>query len=348
MAKNTFLRYAWLVDLLSNVGEASFEEISEAWEDDGLLNPGGEPLSKDTFNKHKRALSEYFGIELGCRTIVKESKAEDVSVEEVPSYHRRYEGPNQERQRRHREHLYQTQTIYKYFIKKEKDDRLGKRTRSLISALLQNAQVERNAPLRSKVLFEEETGLYTYKTTQIINAINKERKVVLLYQKYGKGEEVRERTLEPLGLKLFKRRWYMLAKEGKELKVFALDDRTKSIKVTKDGFVYPGNFDPANYFDKAFGTVKGEPELIRVKTYGLETDYWRSSPMHPSQKEVETREESGNDYSVFELKMYPYAFEFKQELFSRIDQIEVLAPQKLRDEMLLYIDKVKAIYLSSH
>ena len=320
MAKNTFLRYAWLVDLLSNVPEASFEDIAEAWEDDGLLNPEGEPLSKDTFNKHKKALSEYFGIELGCRTIVKESLEKGV----------------------------RPQTIYKYFIKKEKDDRLGKRTRSLISALLQNAQVERNAPLKSKVLFEEETGLYTYKTTQIINAINKGRKVILSYQKYGKGEVERERIVEPLGLKLFKRRWYLLGKEGKDLKVFALDDRTRDIKVTKDSFEYPGEFNPAHYFEKAFGTVKGEPELVRVKTYGMETDYWRSSPMHPSQKEVETREESGNDYSVFELKLYPYAFEFKQELFSRIDQIEVLAPQKLRDEMLLYIDKVKSIYQSSH
>ena len=347
MAKNTFLRYAWLVDLLSNVGEASFEEIAEAWEDDGLLNPGGEPLSKDTFNKHKRALSEYFGIELGCRTIVEETKSAGVRTEEVPSYYRRYEGPNQERQHRQREHLYQTQTIYKYFIKKEKDDRLGKRTRSLISALLQNAQVERNAPLKSKVLFEEETGLYTYKTTQIINAINKGKKVVLLYQKYGKGEVERERTVEPLGLKLFKRRWYLLGREERELKVFALDDRTRGVRVTKDGFDYPVNFDPANYFEKAFGTVKGEPELVRVKTYGLETDYWRSSPMHSSQKEVEKREESGNDYSVFELKMYPYAYEFKQELFSRMDQIEVLAPQKLRDEMLLYVNKVQAIYQPS-
>ena len=320
MAKNTFLRYAWLVDLLSNVPEASFEDIAETWEDDGLLNPEGEPLSKDTFNKHKKALSEYFGIELGCRIVIKDSLEKGV----------------------------RPQTIYKYFIKKEKDDRLGKRTRSLISALLQNAQVERNAPLKSKVLFEEETGLYTYKTTQIINAINKGRKVILSYQKYGRDEVERERLVEPLGLKLFKRRWYLLCKEGKELKVFALDDRTKSIKITKDSFDYPKEFNPAYYFEKAFGTVKGEPELVRVKTFGLETDYWRSSPMHPSQKEVEAREESGNDYSVFELKMYPYAFEFKQELFSRIDQIEVLAPQKLRDEMLLYINKVKSIYQPSN
>ena len=137
----------------------------------------------------------------------------------------------------------------------------------------------------------------------------------------------------------------MLAKEGKELKVFALDDRTKSIKVTKDGFVYPGNFDPANYFDKAFGTVKGEPELIRVKTYGLETDYWRSSPMHPSQKEVETREESGNDYSVFELKMYPYAFEFKQELLEKDFKYENEI-YTVTLTIMQSVDKYKVVFIS--
>ena len=80
--------------------------------------------------------------------------------------------------------------------------------------------------------------------------------------------------------------------------------------------------------------------MVKIKAFGTEPNYLRSVPMHHSQQEIET----GEGYAVFQLQIYPYAWEFKQELFSRIDQIEVLEPQKLRDEMLFYINKVKARY----
>ena len=319
MAKNTFLRYAWLVDLLSNVKEASFDEINDAWQDDPLMNPEGEPLSKDTFNKHKVAIRDIFGIKLGFRTVTKESmvKGEKSKVE------------------------------YKYFIEKEKDDRLAVRTRELLSSLLQSIQVEQNAPLKKRVFFEDEDCLNSTKANMINKAISKGTKIYLTYKKYGKDEVAKVRLLSPYCLKLFKRRWYLLAKENERMKIFALDDRTKDIRISDETFVIPDGFDTVGYFRKAFGTITGEPERISIKTFGLETDYWRSAPLHPTQREVEEREKTGKDYSVFELYIYPYGFEFMQELFSRIDQIEILAPPKLRNDFLLYIDKVNARYTQS-
>lgn len=318
MAKNTFLRYAWLVDLLSNMEEkgASFEEIADAWEDDRLMNPNEEKLSKDTFNKHKAAIRELFGIKLGWKAVTKESLVKGQK----------------------------TKVDYKYFIEKEDDDRFAVRTRKLLSSLLQSIQVEQSAPLKKRVFFEDEDCLNSTKANMINKAISKGTKIYLTYKKYGKDEVAKVRLLSPYCLKLFKRRWYLLAKEDNKLKIFALDDRTEKIQFSNETFVFPEGFDTVGYFRKAFGTITGEPERILVKTFGLETDYWRSTPLHPTQREVEKREETGNDYSVFELYLYPYGFEFMQELFGRIDQIEVLEPTELRNNLSSYLDKVKARY----
>ncbi len=54
----------------------------------------------------------------------------------------------------------------------------------------------------------------------------------------------------------------------------------------------------------------------------------RSLPLHQSQLEIET----GEDYAVFELILAP-TWDFKQELLSRADQIEVLEPVSLRQWM---------------
>lgn len=322
MAKNSFLRYVWLVDFLSTAKEkgASFDEINEAWQDSPLLNPEEEPLSKDTFNKHKAAIRDIFGIKLGTKTVVTKEKM--------------VEGEN-------------TKVVYKYYIAKENDDRVSKHTRELLSSLLQSIQVEQNPPLKKRVFFEDDEYPNSGKANMVNKAISKGKKIFLTYKKYGKGEGETERLLSPYCLKLFKRRWYLLAKENDNLKIFALDDRTKNIRMSDETFDLPDGFDTVGYFRKAFGTITGEPEKILVKTFGLETDYWRSVRLHETQQEVEKREDTGRDYSIFELYLYPYGFEFMQELFSRIDQIEILAPPKLRNDFLSYIDKVKARYEQS-
>ena len=72
----------------------------------------------------------------------------------------------------------------------------------------------------------------------------------------------------------------------------------------------------------------------------MQADYWRSAPVHHSQKEVET----GPDYAIFELRLNPDSIELEQLLFSKIDQIEVLEPASLRDKMKTNITKMRARY----
>ena len=85
--------------------------------------------------------------------------------------------------------------------------------------------------------------------------------------------------------------------------------------------------------------MSGRPELVRLKVIPREAKYMRSLPLHPSQEEVETCEE----YSVFTLRVAP-TWDFKQELLSRADQIEVLAPASLREWMKEMIGKMMRKY----
>ena len=148
--------------------------------------------------------------------------------------------------------------------------------------------------------------------------------------------------VSPLCVKLFKRRWYVLCqvKENRK-RIFSLD-RVKSLIVTDKKFIYPKDFVPADYFRDVFGIVAGTGgtvENIVIRTYNELPGYLRSLPMHHSQREIE----SNKDYTDFSLQLRP-SFDFIQELLLHRDQLEVLSPQTLRDEISEIISKMKNNY----
>ena len=148
--------------------------------------------------------------------------------------------------------------------------------------------------------------------------------------------------VSPLCVKLFKRRWYVLCqvKENRK-RIFSLD-RVKSLIVTDKKFIYPKDFVPADYFRDVFGIVAGTGgtvENIVIRTYDELPGYLRSLPMHHSQREIE----SNKDYTDFSLRLRP-SFDFIQEILLHRDQLEVLSPQTLRDELSEIISKMKDNY----
>lgn len=225
-----------------------------------------------------------------------------------------------------------------YYIKKVSQVSIEKS--KFIAQLVSNSSVLNYAEnLQDRVLLEQHAKNTFLK--DIIAAMEQGVKIKLKYQKYTTRQSVSERKVAPYCVKLFRNRWYLLAAVNHlKPKLYALDDRTKEVKLTAETFEMPKDFNAQTYFKDAFGVYTGNPvERIKIKTFGNETLYWRSAPLHPSQKEIETTK----DYSIFELNLFP-AWEFKQELFSRIDQIEVLEPQSLREEVIGFIDRMRKIY----
>lgn len=146
----------------------------------------------------------------------------------------------------------------------------------------------------------------------------------------------------PLCVKLFKRRWYVLCLTGNNRKrIFSLD-RVKNLELADKTFNYPQDFVPSDYFHDVFGIVAGvehKVENIVIRTYAELPGYLRSLPIHHSQKELETKD----GHTDFTLRLVP-TFDFIQELLLHRDQLEVLAPKSLRNEVADIVLKMSNYY----
>ena len=83
-------------------------------------------------------------------------------------------------------------------------------------------------------------------------------------------------------------------------------DRIVSLELTDEKFDYPKDFDPAGWFRDCYGIVR-DPEVpvekVLIRAFGREVNYLRDLPLHTSQVEVEKAE----DYSDFQLTLSPTA-----------------------------------------
>ena len=174
------------------------------------------------------------------------------------------------------------------------------------------------------------------KLQQIIKAMKDNRKIHLTYRRYGSAEDGNY-TLAPYCIKLFNKRWYLLACfDSGRLSTFSLD-RIKGIEVLQDKFKIDEDFDAEVYFNGSYGIVVFDEmpcERIVLRAYGYEPYYLRDLPLHHSQREINTTEE----YTDFELRLKPTA-DFKTHLLSRGEWVEVLEPQSLADEIVEWHQK---------
>ena len=93
----------------------------------------------------------------------------------------------------------------------------------------------------------------------------------------------------------------------------------------------PENFLADDYFRGIYGArvyPNMKREMVKLKVYGTQVQYFRSLPLHSSQKEIEENDK----YSVFTYFITP-DYDFKQDVLSFGDKVEVLEPKELREEM---------------
>ena len=193
--------------------------------------------------------------------------------------------------------------------------------------------------LKNHILIEEMPSCEAF-LTPIAHAIRRGYVLTFVYRS-NQNPDPHKAEVEPYCLKLFKRRWYLVGRNvaKDEIRIYALE-RMKEVAETQRTYSIPESFNAEDYFAPYYGIITdGAPELIRLKVIPREARYLRSLPLHPSQEEVETCEE----YSIFTLYLSP-TWDFKQELLSRADQLEVLAPASLREWMREMIRKMMGRY----
>ncbi len=192
-----------------------------------------------------------------------------------------------------------------------------------------NALVE-SAALKDRILAEEIPSGREF-LTDIINAMRENKVIELTHRGFDK-DQATKRLVEPYCLKLFLKRWYLLARDRAKngLRTFGVD-RVEKVTITPKKFILPEDFDAKSYFSTFFGIVADESvkvERIILRARGVHLHYLRTLPLHPSQKETYTCDE----YSDFELRLRP-TYDFCMELLRVGTMLEVIEPQSLRHQM---------------
>ena len=263
------------------------------------LNEDGVPLPSRTFHNHREAILDMFGID------IKFDKARG------------------------------------YYIANEDTNANGIRN-WLMTSLSVNNLINESSTLRERIILEDIPSSQDY-LRSIINAMKEGKMLEMEYQKFKDSQKYKV-IIAPYCVKLFKQRWYVVGQpsDAQKPRIYALD-RIKGLLQTRRDFKVPEKFDAKEYFANWFGIVHDEvnykPEIIRLKVWAKQRNYFHTLPLHHSQKEVEEHD----DWSIFEYFMAP-TWDLEQELLQYNDNVEVLEPQSLRDQMIEHAGNILEIY----
>ena len=213
----------------------------------------------------------------------------------------------------------------------------------MLDALSLNSLLNESAGMKDRIIFENVPSSHQFLNT-IIQAIRDNRKLKVRYQGYRMDEE-RTFELEPYFIREFKRRWYLYGHKDydKDFKphMYALD-RMLEVEILPDTFKSPEDMDAKAWFQSLYGVRKYDDmksQQVLLKVYGKQVRYFRSLPLHSSQEEVETHK----GYSVFSYNLAP-DYDFKQDILSFGDSIEVLDPVSLRNTIAETVKMLNSKY----
>ena len=227
-----------------------------------------------------------------------------------------------------------------YYIEEAADLRGANMRTRMLNLISINSLLKDCKELNRQILFEPVPAGEQF-LAPIIEALRDKHAIQMTYQGFDKTHPSTF-VVEPYCLKMFKQRWYLLAysPDMDRKLVYALD-RMHEVEITKQKYELPNDFDAEFYFRNTYGVsfAEEQPEEVKISISAGQANYLRTLPLHPSQKEEERNEE----YSVFSYYVVP-TFEFCQELYQYGSDVEVLAPEKLRQEFVRDAAKTNKMY----
>lgn len=196
--------------------------------------------------------------------------------------------------------------------------------------------------LSKHIHFEKRKPQGTEHLYGLLHAIKNQVQIKFVYQKYWE-DDLTERIVEPYALKEFKNRWYILSKDlvDDKIKSFALD-RLTDLRILKETFNFPEDFDVNEHYKYCFGIISPnghQPEDIILSFNAFQGKYIKSLPLHESQQILIDNEEELR----IQLKLF-ITHDFFMELLSFGDNLKILQPKTLIEDLELTIIKVQSIY----
>lgn len=196
--------------------------------------------------------------------------------------------------------------------------------------------------LSKHIHFEKRKPQGTEHLYGILHAIKNQIQIKFVYQKYWE-DELTERLVEPYALKEFKNRWYVLSKDlvDNKIKSFALD-RLTDLGILNKKFNFPKDFDINEHYRYCFGIISPnghQPEDVVLSFNAFQGKYIKSLPLHDSQRILIDNE----DELRIQLKLF-ITHDFFMELLSFGENLKVLKPQSLIDDLKSTVRNIQSIY----
>ena len=289
-----FHQYIWIINTLRAYRKLSFEELNQKWQDDKVAD--GNPLHRSSFNRHRDAILDMFGIFIDCD---KKTYKYYISNKEVLS--------NDSIER----WLFSTLTVHGMLAD---------------SAAVKERLVLENAPAGEQYLDIIIRAIRTDRRLRIgykkFQAEGYE-KVVCPY-----ALKLFRQRWYLLALRSAEGRSQGESDED-QMRIYALD-RVTMVELTDDAFEMPVSFSPQTYFSEYFGVLTNDTPMAHViiRAHKWMPNYLRTLPLHHSQRELV----STPDYTDFSFDIRPTS-DFLGELLRHSDGIEVLEPLDLREKM---------------
>ncbi|HLO90367.1 MAG TPA: WYL domain-containing protein [Lentimicrobium sp.] len=167
----------------------------------------------------------------------------------------------------------------------------------------------------------------------ILHAIR--NRVKLRFNYYSNwDDESTVRLIEPLALKEFRYRWYILGEDSKDgkIKTFGLD-RITELEISKQKFEFPADFNVNEYFKNCFGIISPNapsPSIIRLEFKPVQGKFIKSLPLHESQRIIADTA----DGLVIELTLY-LTYDLLMEILSYGGNVKVLEPEEFKKQVKL-------------
>lgn len=260
-----FQQYIWLVNTIHKYRKLTLDEINRHWLDTDMSE--GLPIARSTFNRHRDAILDMFGVIIEC------DKKDGF----------RYYIYNSE--------VLEEDTIQNWMLSTLSVNSILSESKGVSERILLE-QIPSNGDNLNKIIdamkrsVRIEVSYRKYGSSECASTMTLEPYFVKLFSKRW---YVLVKFPEPTG-KLF---------------TLALD-RIVSLEVLEDKYVYDKDFDSAGWFRNCYGIVRDDDvqvEKIVIRAFGKEANYLRDLPLHHSQKEIAGERE----FSDFELILSPTA-----------------------------------------
>lgn len=257
MVTELLKKYIWLVQTFIRAGEAglSLDEICDKWE-----NRFDSPYSRRTFNNHREAVEEVFGIRIECNRSTNRyfiCYSEDIADENAE-------------------------------------------TAWLINTFTVNNMLSMGKERLSGRISVEDIPSGHRHLTSIMEAMTENHEIRISYQKYTSRETssytLRPYALKEFAKRWYVVAYCI---ERDALRVYGLD-RIIHLEISHKSFRMPGQFDVDELFSTSFGIYIPEEKGRTITFRATSTDarFLRDLPVHRSQKEIASDADSVT-FSIF-------------------------------------------------